>query len=157
MDDDQRRLLRALQRTVFLAGMAGVAFAGPLDVFVEDHPRLERPAEGEFGTGPRSSARQTYTVSLQHPGPFRLRQMQTVQVVVLDAKGAPVEDAAISVDGGMPEHRHGLPTRPRVKRSPGRGIYEIEGLRFSMSGWWELKLAIESANGSDQVVFNLAL
>ena len=157
MDDTQRKLLRALQRTVFLAGIAGVAFAGPIDVFMKNHPAAERPAASEFGTGPRNSVKQTYRVALQPTGPFRLRQMQTVSVQVLDSTGTPVEDAAIAVDGGMPEHNHGLPTQPRVKRSIGAGMYEIEGLRFSMGGWWELKLAIQSPRGADQVVFNLAL
>ena len=29
------------------------------------------------------------------------------------ASGAPVELATIAVDGGMPQHGHGLPTKPR--------------------------------------------
>ena len=157
MDDTQYKLLRALLRTVFLAGIAGVAFAGPLEVFPKNHHGVERPAASEFGTGPRNSIKQTYSVTLQPTGPFRLRQMQTVNIQVLDSRGVPVEDAAIAVDGGMPEHNHGLPTRPRVKRALGAGLYEIEGLRFSMGGWWELKLGIESPRGADQVVFNLSL
>ena len=64
---------------------------------------------------------------------------------------------SIAVDGGMPEHAHGLPTKPRVARTPRAGSYEIEGLRFSMGGWWELKLSIETDAGSDRVTFNLAL
>jgi hypothetical protein len=36
-------------------------------------------------------------------------------------------------------------------------VYEIEGVRFSMGGWWELKLAIESPAGVDSVTFNLSL
>jgi hypothetical protein len=36
-------------------------------------------------------------------------------------------------------------------------VYEIEGVRFSMGGWWELKLAIDSAAGADTVTFNLSL
>jgi hypothetical protein len=57
----------------------------------------------------------------------------------------------------MPQHGHGLPTRPRVTRSLGDGIYEIDGVRFNMGGWWEFKLAINAASGSDLVTFNLAL
>ena len=57
----------------------------------------------------------------------------------------------------MPQHGHGLPTRPRVTRNLGDGVYEIEGVRFNMGGWWELKLAIDSAAGADSVTFNLNL
>jgi hypothetical protein len=57
----------------------------------------------------------------------------------------------------MPQHGHGLPTRPRVTRALGDGVYEIEGVRFSMGGWWEFTLAITAAAHSDVVTFNLAL
>jgi len=36
-------------------------------------------------------------------------------------------------------------------------VYEIEGLRFNMGGWWELKLAILSPEGSDNITFNIGL
>jgi hypothetical protein len=83
--------------------------------------------------------------------------MQTVRVTVRDAEGRAIDEAQISVDGGMPQHGHGLPTRPRVTRNIGDGIYEIEGVRFNMGGWWEFKLTIASSRGADTVTFNLAL
>jgi hypothetical protein len=87
---------------------------------------------------------------------LKLRQLQTLPVLVTDAQGRPVDGASIAVDGGMPEHGHGLPTQPRVTRALGGGLYEIEGLRFNMGGWWELKLAIDSPAGADRVTFNLS-
>ena len=83
--------------------------------------------------------------------------MYTIEVRVTDAAGQPVEGANIAVDGGMPQHGHGFPTRPRVTRELGNGSYEIGGVRFNMGGWWELKLAIETPSGSDTVTFNLAI
>jgi hypothetical protein len=83
--------------------------------------------------------------------------MQSVRVVITDANGRAVEGATISVDGGMPEHGHGLPTRPRVTRSHGNGAYQVEGVRFNMGGWWELRLAIRAPAGVDSVTFNLDL
>lgn len=118
---------------------------------------IKPPAPTEFGLGPRASSQHVYTAKLEPREPIRLRQLQTVPVRVMDAKGKPVDDAKISIQGGMPEHRHGLPTQPRVTRSLGGGVYEIEGVRFSMGGWWELKLVIESAAGNDSVTFNLGL
>lgn len=49
---------------------------------------------------------------------------------------------------------HGLPTRPQVTPLAVDGTYLIEGMKFSMSGWWEIKLAIEADGGSDKVTFN---
>jgi hypothetical protein len=34
------------------------------------------------------------------------------------------------------------------------GSYLIEGLKFSMTGWWEIKLAIDGPGGADKVTFN---
>ena len=155
MTRTERPSLSTLQRAAFFAGVAGVAFAGPLHAGL--FSVVERPAAREFGIGPRASTNRLYKATLQPAQALRLRQLQTVPVLVVDAEGRPVEGARISVYGGMPEHSHGLPTRPVVKRYLGNGIYEIEGLRFSMGGWWELKLAIETARGTDRVTFNLAL
>jgi hypothetical protein len=83
--------------------------------------------------------------------------MQTVRVTLRGADGRAIDEAQISIDGGMPQHGHGLPTRPRVTRNLGDGIYEIEGVRFNMGGWWEFKLAIAGPRGADTVTFNLNL
>jgi hypothetical protein len=78
-------------------------------------------------------------------------------VNVVDASGNSVDEATIAIDGGMPQHGHGLPTRPRVTKALGNGTYQIDGVRFSMGGWWEFRLAITTAAGTDTVTFNLAL
>jgi hypothetical protein len=114
-----------------------------------------KPAASEFGFGPRTSGQARYTATLQPDGELKARKMYAVRVAIADAKGRPVEGATIAVDGGMPEHGHGLPTRPRVTRSEGDGVYVIEGLRFNMGGWWELKLAIDGTAGPDSITFNI--
>jgi YtkA-like protein len=117
----------------------------------------KRPAASEFGLGPRPSAEGRYVATLEPGKALRPRQMQTVRVTVRDAEGRAIDEAQISIDGGMPQHGHGLPTRPRVTRNLGDGIYEIEGVRFDMGGWWEFKLAIAGPRGADIVTFNLDL
>jgi hypothetical protein len=148
-------------RTAFVAAVAvaaAVAATGCGHVMMMMHARnVARPAETEFGTGPRVSASRQFTATLQPDQPLRPRRMQTVRVAIADADGRPVDNATIQIDGGMPEHGHGLPTRPRVTRALGDGLYEIEGVRFNMGGWWEFRLAIDTVSGSDVVTFNLAL
>jgi hypothetical protein len=117
----------------------------------------KRPAAGDFGLGPRPSVGGRYIALLEPFQPLRPRRMQTVRVRLHDATGHAVDDAQISIDGGMPQHGHGLPTRPLVTRCLGDGIYEIEGVRFNMSGWWEFTLVIASSRGGDIVTFNLDL
>lgn len=118
---------------------------------------VRRPAANEFGLGPRTSTGGRYVATLEPTKPLRPRQMQTVRVIVRDADARAIEQAQISIEGGMPQHGHGLPTRPRVTRSLGDGVYEIEGVRFNMGGWWEFKLAINGSRGQDTVTFNLDL
>ena len=116
-----------------------------------------RPAASEFSLGPRASAEGRYVATLEPARPLRPRQMQTVRLVVRDGEGRAIDEAEIAIEGGMPAHGHGLPTRPRVTRSLGDGIYEIEGVRFNMGGWWVVRLAIDGSKGSDVVTFNLKL
>lgn len=78
-------------------------------------------------------------------------------VTVQTPDGKAVEGATIGVDGGMPQHGHGLPTSPAVTAYLGDGRYRIEGMRFNMSGWWVLELAIDGPAGADKAVFNLVL
>jgi hypothetical protein len=111
----------------------------------------------EFGFGPRASMQRHYTVTIQPQEPLRPRQIQTIRVFIADAEGRAIDGAVIAVDGGMPEHGHGLPTRPRMTKRLGGGLYEIEGVRFNMGGWWEFKLAITAPAGADTVTFNLNL
>ena len=115
------------------------------------------PAASEFGLGPRMSKDGLYAATLQPAESLRPRKLQTIQVALQDAKGEAVDGAAITVAGGMPQHGHGLPTQPRVTKALGGGVYVIEGVRFNMGGWWELRLAITGNAGTDTVTFNLAL
>ena len=141
-----------------LAVTAAVAVTGCGHLMMMMHGRdVARPAGTEFGTGPRASASRQFTATLQPDQPLRPRRMQTVRVATTDAAGAPVDNATIQIDGGMPEHGHGLPTRPRVTRNLGGGMFEIEGVRFNMGGWWEFKLAIRGSRGADTITFNLDL
>jgi len=117
----------------------------------------KRPVASEFGLGPRASTGGRYVATLELAKPLRPRQMQTVRLVVRDTDGRGIDDAQFSIDGGMPQHGHGLPTRPRVTRRLGDGVYEIEGVRFNMGGWWEFRLAIAGVRGTDTVIFNLEL
>jgi hypothetical protein len=89
--------------------------------------------------------------------PIPVRRLHAWTLHLETAAGAPVDAATITVDGDMPEHRHGLPTRPRVVRAMGGGDHAVDGLKFSMGGWWRVRFAVRAAAGVDTVVFNLSL
>ena len=71
--------------------------------------------------------------------------------------GVPVDACQITVDGGMPQHGHGLPTKPKVTRDLGNGDHLVEGMKFNMGGWWVVKFRVDSEVGNDTLVFNLNL
>lgn len=88
--------------------------------------------------------------------PVPLNQIHAWTVHVETADGAPVENAQVEFDGGMPEHNHGLATAPAVT-GLGKGDYLVEGLRFHMQGAWELRITVRYDNSSDRIVIPLNL
>ena len=101
------------------------------------------------------TAQGRYVVQMDPPAaPPAINQIHAWQIKLSSPDGTPVRHARIAVDGGMPQHGHGLPTRPQVTREVTDGTYLMEGMKFSMMGWWEIKLDIQAADGADTVVFN---
>jgi hypothetical protein len=139
------------------AAALGLAMLGGCTGMMMSHGDVQRPAEDQFGLGPRASAGGLYQATLEPAEELRVRRMHTVKLNVRTASGEAVEGASIRVDGGMPEHGHGLPTTPRVTQSLGDGAYRVDGLKFNMGGWWELKFRVASEAGTDSVTFNLDL
>lgn len=99
-----------------------------------------------------------FVVRLDPPatGPA-INQMHAWQVRLSTPDGSPVTRARIDFDGGMPQHGHGFPTRPRVTRELSPGVYALEGMKFSMTGWWDIRLDIRAGDVSDTAVFNVVV
>ena len=76
---------------------------------------------------------------------------------VENADGAPVDNAEISIQTLMPQHGHGMPTDPQITQNLGNGDYKLEGLKYSMPGWWEETLTITANNQTDVATFNQVL
>jgi hypothetical protein len=90
----------------------------------------------------KATAGGLYTLTIEPEAePVRQGALHAWIVTVKTADEQPVVDARLTVDGGMPQHGHGLPTRPQAT-DIGDGRYRLEGVRFNMSGWWVLKLAV---------------
>ena len=138
-----------------IAALVLLAFAGLTMLFM--HFWMASPDDLDLSRE-KPSAKQLYMVAVApEQEPFDRNTLHAWIATVKAADGSPVEDAKISVDGGMPQHGHGLPTSPAVTEALGEGRYRIEGVRFNMSGWWELKLHVSATAGEDDVTFNLDL
>lgn len=115
------------------------------------------PSDLDYSTT-RSSEKGLFNVSYSaSTGTVPVNEMHQWTLHVETSDGQIVENADITVDGDMPQHGHGLPTRPQVTEYLGNGDYLVEGLRFQMGGWWVMDFTI-SANGQDDAVrFNMML
>lgn len=107
---------------------------------------------------PQSLHGRLFTLVVEgRPDPLPLNRLHQWDLRLLDAEGKPLEGATITVDGGMPAHRHGLPTAPTVTETAEPGRYLLEGLRFSMRGTWVLRFRIEAESGSETLTIQLDL
>lgn len=103
----------------------------------------------------RPTANQKYHVAvLPLAEPVPINKIHAWEIRLRTPSGEPVSGAKIGVGGGMPQHGHGFPTQPRVTRDLGNGRYLLEGMKFSMPGWWEISLTVATASDSDDVTFN---
>ena len=105
--------------------------------------------------GYAEEAREEFKVSYEsqvEPLPLNRIHSWVLHVETADAK--PVENASIKVDGGMPAHNHGLPTQPVVSEI-GNGNYLVEGLKFSMTGHWEMWFEIQAAGTIEKKKFDI--
>ncbi|HXE57832.1 MAG TPA: FixH family protein [Gemmatimonadales bacterium] len=150
-------MTRTWKRAAAGVGLAVLGLVGTGMAFHHGLTGAHRPDDREFGLGPRRSAGGRYVASLQAARPIELRKLLTMRIVLTDSTGGPVDGATLAVDGGMPEHRHGLPTRPRVTRPLGQGTYQVDGVKFNMGGWWVLTFRVDAGAARDSVTFNLDL
>ena len=100
----------------------------------------------------------TYLVSYESKlQPISINRIHNWVVHVEAADGSPVDDATITLVGGMPGHDHGLPTMPLATQYLGDGDYLVEGMKFHMNGFWQITISITVAGSSDSVTFDLQL
>jgi len=115
------------------------------------------PAGTDLSTT-RQSVRKMFTVSYSlQKGPISLNHIHSWILEVKNSDGNPASGLDIQVDGDMPAHGHGLPTRPKVSRETSPGTYLVEGMKFSMPGWWKVIFYLKKGGETDSVIFNLQL
>ena len=137
------RMLAALAMMTVLMSGCGMFMRAPSDPKAYDRTK--------------ESATQAYRATFAPAESITVGRMHKWNIVVTTADGSPVDSAKFTVDGGMPQHGHGLPTKPVVTTHLGAGRHVVEGMKFNMGGWWVVNLTIDGAKGSDVVTFNLKL
>ena len=118
---------------------------------------MRPPSDPKLYEPTQTSAAQMYKVTMTPAESIRVGKLHSWNIQVMTADGTPVDSAKITVDGGMPQHGHGLPTKPLVTKQLGDGRHLVEGMKFNMGGWWVVTFEVGSSQGSDIVTFNLKL
>ena len=123
-------------------------------------PAVTRPADLDLATTQPSHGGK-FTVSYKSDlDPVTINKLHTWTLHVADAAGKPLDNATVAIDGGMPEHNHGMPTQPIVTPL-GSGDYRAEGMKFQMPGWWTVTVTVtdtvSAAGQPDSATFNLLL
>lgn len=89
---------------------------------------------------------------------LRLNEIHEWHLWLTDPEGRPVTHAQVDIQGDMPGHVHGMPTRPRVVSEKAPGQYVIGGMKFQMRGWWVMTFRIKTQDyGEDRITYNILL
>lgn len=134
-----------IRQTITIAALAWVAALGGCS---------NPPENLDVALSKRTDAGR-YQVTLEPPEQApAINQLHGWTVKLATPDGVAVPGASFVVGGGMPQHGHGFPTQPRVTRELSAGHYRLDGMKFSMTGWWEVKLDVRGPLGADTVTFN---
>jgi len=138
------------------------------DAAVFSFPEVAAMGHGKGMTAPKPEELDTAASVLSEAGSFRLSYstdakeppLNTIHSWILEVRtseGEPVTGAAITLVGDMPKHGHGFPTEPEVTEELGEGRYRVEGVKFSMPGWWVVTFHVSVGDKRESASFNLYL
>ncbi len=94
-----------------------------------------------------------YTLEMVIPEKYLTMGVNTVEIIVHNAEGDDVPQAALTVTPWMPSMGHGVMEKPVVIERGG-GLYTIENVVLSMTGAWQLKVKVSKDGGEDTAVFD---
>lgn len=138
------KLIVSTTRIVVLCVAAGLLMLAPVGLAQEQG--AQRTDDGMYLI--------SYESKLQ---PITINRIHNWVVHVETSDGSPVDDAMVTLIGGMPGHDHGLPTMPLATQYLGDGDYLVEGMKFHMNGWWQITISITVESSYDSVTFDLQL
>ncbi len=122
-----------------------------------EHAMMNAPPPEDLDTSTmKVTASNAFTVMYKSTsGHIRINRIHSWELTIKDADGQPVNDAMVTVVGDMPEHGHGLPTQPEITKIGTGGLYRVDGMKFTMPGWWVVTVSVMVNGVHDSVSFNL--
>jgi hypothetical protein len=94
-----------------------------------------------------------------HNGLYRASMMARSRhdwaVQVRTAAGVPVDGAVLSLEASMPGDATVSPVFPTTVEERDSGEYTVDGMQLERQGWWNIRVTVSSASGTDSLAFNL--
>ena len=106
--------------------------------------------------GRRASHNHRYHAEVVATTPIAAGVRQSWTVLLTRRGHRRVSDARLTVRSWSPETGEVSEVTPRA-RYVGGSRYRIDDIYFARTGWWNVALVIDAANGSDSVAFNVVL
>ncbi len=98
-----------------------------------------------------------YRVTLHPPLEIGINRYQTWGIFIEDTAGKALDHAVVELRADMPAHGHGLLAQPRIVPGSAPGRYRVEGLRFHMPGYWEIRIQIKQGGKADALMLPVRL
>lgn len=127
-----------------------------------DRPEAaERPA---WGAARRTQSGKYLVAVRALAEPLPMGELFAMEATVTDPSGAPVPSAGVTIDARMPQHNHGMETKPVPREvvcdAPGPrgcphpdGVYVSDGFKFHMAGSWTVLVDVNGPVGLDSTSF----
>ncbi len=116
----------------------------------------------ELGSGKIPETNLSVAIATDGAGPVPVNKMLTVRLKFsADPATNPAKVAApaitdVAFDARMPEHNHGMLTKPRVRVVDDKN-YHVDGVKLHMPGNWELRVTLRVNGQPRSVVIPLKL
>lgn len=117
-------------------------------------PEPVEPVQRSWGAEKLTQV-QRYRVEMAlDPEPPELGELFVAKARVSLPDGTRVPTAVVTLDARMPQHDHGMETRPVMRDGVDEaGWYVADGFKFHMGGDWTLYVRIEGPGGPDSTTF----
>ena len=148
-------------RRAILSGLASMIATGFLACDSGTHEAKNESLRTELFAPPanaitEASDRGNFMVHLwPRDGAIPVRRLHEWGLRVTGRDGGPVRATYLNIDGGMPQHGHGLITQPEITAEDADGNHIIEGMKFHMGGEWTLRIEVVAGDLSDFATFRI--
>lgn len=154
MLSNQHRTIGRCMRLAVIISTSGLSPCVSSSELQPTAPQLQSGDSGQYWVSESGRYQLSYQSQVE---PIVINQIHSWILHLETEEGQTVSAAEMTLKGGMPEHNHGLPTKPRISASEDEGYYLVEGIRFHMRGHWEIEIKIIQGTNIDTVLIPLDL